>query len=166
MNWELKLSAGENTGELKIVTEFGPLFYTVKSIDDGIWAFKIGTISRGVDGVWRGGFEINYHRYFIHHDGSITKKSNGRTGLNPYSFYLKDGVVYARLWEDKIHSFKKVFGAERVTISGVSYKISGGRAGKLIPVRGTSETNDNDLQIKKLVANSDSETVISYFQEC
>lgn len=148
MKWQLSLGLAENSGELVIHTEYGPAFLKVRRISDNIWAFKGGTISRS-DGLFSGGIEISYHRYFIKPDGTLKKKSSGLTGIDPYTYFIIDGKLRFRLWENTMHQVDYV--GDTIEYKNVIYKLSGRGKGSLLPVRSVTahqpEIIENRLEI-------------------
>lgn len=144
MNWSIDLSQNE----LFIHTEYGPAFLRLRKIDDDVWAFKGGTIAL-VDGKWIGGFDLAGHRYFMKDGGELRKKSGGRSGFLPYQYQINNGVVTARLWEDKLHRVEKKFGETQLIISGVLYSLSGGRLGTLTPLRSAELDHESDVYARR-----------------
>lgn len=142
MNWAIEFEYGQMFGELRLKTEFGPAFLRVKKIAEGIWAFKGGTISF-LNGVWGGGIEIGYHRYFIKPDGTLVKKSGGLAGMNPYTYVVNGDEVEMRLWENKRIKVKYEH-RDTVEYKKVLYRLSGGKNGVVIPLRSASSAPDEN----------------------
>lgn len=144
MNWSVDL----HKKELVIKTEFGPAFMRLRQIDEEQWAFANGTIAF-VDGKWIGGFDLAGHRYFIKNEGLLVKKSGGRTNFLPYQYKVSGETITARLWEDKLHTVKKEFGQTEVEISGVIYKLSGGKSGFLTPTVGSQYDHEAAIYARR-----------------
>ena len=148
MKWQLSLGVAENTGELIIHTEYGPAFLKVRRIADNVWAFKGGTIGRN-DGLFSGGIEVAYHRYFIKPDGTLKKKTSGIAGADPYTYTIHDGMIKFRLWENVLHVEKA--SGDTLEYRNVIYKLSGREKGSLLPVRSVAapqaEIIENSLEI-------------------
>jgi len=142
VNWDITLEYGGMTGTLFIKTEFGPAWLRIRKISENIWAFKGGTISC-INKEWRGGIEVGYHRYFIRPDNTLAKKASGHSGLNPYTYYRKDGKLYMRLWENKLVVMD--YDSE-IVYRGIVYRLSGREIGTVTPIRSEFGLSDEAIQ--------------------